>query len=583
MGPEEGTELGPCYPNGMCNEGLVCLSNTCVDPGTVDAGPGVDAEPLVDANAQVDAGATDAAVLDAAAQDAGGTDGGADGGADAGADGGLPCTTGWCDQTCAEVALAGSHFGCDFWPTPTANPYLDAAFDNNFGVIVHNPNTQPALVTVTLGASQMSQVSVPAGQIHTFELPLDTGLKLSSGNEESVLQPNGAYHMTTDRPVTAYQFNPLDFEIGGTNSHSNDAALLLPTHALGTDYMVTARQTFGVDQNGLGFSFLPGFFAVVGTVNNTTVTVDFSAHTVGGTAGGPYTPGQVQAFTLNAGEVLQILSAIPTTCTGTISTDNCNGLGTCEYCDMGANYDLTGTAIQSTQPVALYSGHSCSFVPYNTWACDHLEDQQAPVSTWGDTVVVARTEPQNDTGFPPEPNVVRLVSAVSNNVINFTPTQFFGPSVTLSQGEWVEFESDDDFVASASGPLQVTQFLVGQNAYTSQIPYWGDPAMGRIPPVAQYQTYYAFLAPPTFLYHYVNVVAEVGPGAAPVYLDGQPLAAALFSPDIGGSGYGAARVAIIGGEHVIASTAPFAITVYGFADFTSYLYPGGQGLNPINP
>jgi hypothetical protein len=37
-----GTETGPCYPNGTCNAGLLCLSNLCVRPGDggiPDAGP----------------------------------------------------------------------------------------------------------------------------------------------------------------------------------------------------------------------------------------------------------------------------------------------------------------------------------------------------------------------------------------------------------------------------------------------------------------------------------------------------------------------------------------------------------------
>ena len=37
-GPTQGTEGGSCYPNGTCNEGLVCASDLCVVlPGTVDA------------------------------------------------------------------------------------------------------------------------------------------------------------------------------------------------------------------------------------------------------------------------------------------------------------------------------------------------------------------------------------------------------------------------------------------------------------------------------------------------------------------------------------------------------------------
>lgn len=34
--------------------------------------------------------------------------------------------------------------------------------------------------------------------------------------------------------------------------------------------------------------------------------------------------------------------------------------------------DLTGSVIQSALPVAVFSGHSCAFVPNNVYACDIL-------------------------------------------------------------------------------------------------------------------------------------------------------------------------------------------------------------------
>jgi len=586
-----GSEGGPCYPNGTCDEGLVCLSDLCVDPGTADAGApdGVaqlDATPSLDATAPADGAATqDGAVGDGGAED-GGT-------SDAGPDGGLPCTTGWCDLTCAEAAQANSHFGCDFWPTPIVHSLLDPVFDNNFGVLVHNPNTIAALATITRGGTQVAQATVAAGQSHSFELPIDTGLKEAATLEQSLSVLDAAYHLTTTIPVTAYQANPLDFLVNqqcvnNTNnpcySYSNDAALLLPGHGLGTDHLVMSRQTFGVDSGGLGFTYIPGFFAVVGTTPGTTVSITFSSSTLPGPGLPSYGPGAPVNFTLAAGEVLQFLSGIPTSCTGTQASDDCNGRGgVCSYCDMGWGFDLTGTVIQSSDPVAVFGGHNCSFVPFDYWACDHLEEQLPPTNTWGNTVVVSRTEPQHDVGYPPEPNVVRILSRTSGNVVTFNPPQAVGASIVLDQGQAVEFEAGLDFVVTGTGPIQVAQHLVGQNYYTAQMTYRGDPAMGLVPPIGQFRTYYAFVAPVTFTDNYLNIVSPVGAGSAPVYLDGQPLAAALFGAPVGGTTYGAARIPITAGEHIVTSTQPFAITVYGFAEYASYLYAGGQGLAVINP
>ena len=51
---------------------------------------------------------------------------------------------------------------------------------------------------------------------------------------------------------------------------------------------------------------------------------------------------------------------------------------------------------------------------------------------------------------------------------------------------------------------------------------------------------------------------------------------------VGSTGYGVARVMISGGAHAISGTAEFGIVVYGFGEFTSYMYPGGLDLEAID-
>ena len=47
--------------------------------------------------------------------------------------------------------------------------------------------------------------------------------------------------------------------------------------------------------------------------------------------------------------------------------------------------------------------------------------------------------------------------------------------------------------------------------------------------------------------------------------------------------WGVARIPIQGTHHTIESNEPFGIVVYGFANYTSYSYPGGLDLKFINP
>jgi hypothetical protein len=495
------------------------------------------------------------------------------------------CVSGICTSPCQVAEATNSYIGCEYFPTPTVNSQLDAAFDNNFGVVVHNANNTAAQVTIQRGGATVAQQDVEAGQLYTFELPYVTELKGSLGADVSSLVTSGAYHLTSSLPVTVYQFNPLDFETGSTFSHTNDASLLLPRHVLSNNYIVMARQTFGVDTSGFGmFSFIPGFFAVVGTEANTQVTVQYSANTTAGTGVNAATPGSSQTYTLNVGDVLQVVSGMPGSCSGTTSSDDCNGIGgTCSYCDMGTQYDLTGTRISSTARVAVFSGHVCSFVPYNYWACDHLEEQMMPLETWGKEYIVGRTAPQNDTSHSPEPNVIRILSGDDGNVINFNPGQSIGGSVTLNQGEWREFLATENFRVTGEKAFMVAQFLVGQNYYSSGTEYWGDPGYSLVVPIEQFRTSYTFLAPSTITYNYVNITKRVIEGSAPVYLDGSPVSESAFSSPIGGTEWASASIPISGTFHSIESTQTFGITVYGFASYTSYSYPGGLDLKFINP
>ncbi len=495
---------------------------------------------------------------------------------------GQVCAGGACTSLCEQAANQNSYIGCEYWPTTTANP-VDSAFDNDFGVVVHNDNDMPAQVTITKGGSQVAQESVQPGQLKVIKLTFDMDLKNA---EESVQVSGGAHHLVSNIPVTVYQFSPLNYKTPDdcsdnilwgdcTFSYSNDASLLLPAHVLSTNYMVMARPTRGRES-----SFTPGYFAVTATHDNTTVTINYMSYTEPGGPVSAQTPGSSQQYQLNRGEVLQVLSQKPDSCTG--PTSSCSGY-TC--CDMEADYDLTGTTIQSSAPIAVFSGHVCAFVPYNVWACDHLQQQMIPSEAWGKEYVVAITEPQSPG--TPEPNVIKVLSRENNNTISFYPANVH-QQVTLNAGEYVEFESTEDFQVVATQPTMVAQFTVGQNYYTESQDHHGDPAFALVVPFEQYRDSYTFLVPDTMTYNFVNIIAEVGEagsGDPGIYLNGEPVSFAGAMP-IGNTAYGVVRIDLSNKPtdyHTVTGLRPFGIMVYGFARYTSYFYPGGLDLEYISP
>jgi hypothetical protein len=494
------------------------------------------------------------------------------------------CQSGTCTDPCSQSEAKRSYVGCSYWPTVTANSQLDEEF--SFAVVVANTFETPATVTVTRGSSTISTTTVQGASLATIKLPWVKDLKQQIP-ERSTLVADGAYHLISSLPVTVYQFNALEYVVnreckgepppgtpaGKCYSYTNDASLLLPEHALANEYIVVSRPTRGnnaLDLFGFPgpFSFSPGFFAVTAPKDGTTkVTVTFSANTQAGATGAlkAYSKGQTADFTLSKGSVLQILSQMPASCTPT-KTDS---LGQ-QYCDLSATGDLTGTKITSDKDVALYAGHNCAFVPYEKWACDHLEEQIYPLKSWGKHYLGTHTDSSGQ-----DPNLYRVISAEKGNKITFTPA--VQQPVTLDEGKYLEFTTKDDFDVSGTGRFLLVQFIVGQN-YSNLNPGAGapgDPSMSLGVPVEQYRTSYRFLAPETYEQNYVNVMAPTS--ANDLKLDEQFVDASKFAT-IGSTGFKVAKLKIPGGPHRLTSSSAFGIAVYGVGSYTSYMYPGGLDL-----
>lgn len=489
------------------------------------------------------------------------------------------CVAGRCQDPCSKAAQQRSYQGCEYWPTVTSNASLVTDF--SFAVVVANPQTQPVDVVVSTKTSPtLKKVTLQPGAVETIELPWVGGLKQPTtpqGDYQSSMVAGGAYRLLSTLPVTVYQFNPLNYQKSGDckggydptpgdnkcNSFSNDASLLLPEHVQTKEYMIVSRPTMMLKpaQLGASWSASPGFFAIVATrPGDTRVKVDFAGAAQAGPGIKAYQAGETAYFTIPQWGVLQILSAVPPSCTPKSSD------GSGEYCDLAANNDLTGTRILAEQPVAVFGGHNCTFVPYNKWACDHLEEQLFPLSTWGKRYIA--THPVSSGK---DPAAYRVISAAADNKISFT--NGVASNVTLGDGKFIEFATTKDFEVTGTGRFTVVQFMVGQSysaAPGSGAP--GDPAMALAVPVEQYRNDYRFLAPESFEQNYVNVIATPD---AQVKLDGKAVTGFTAIP---GSSYSVAKVKIDGGVHNIEGSSAFGISVYGVGSYTSYMYPGGLDL-----
>ncbi len=498
---------------------------------------------------------------------------------------GLRCSREGCVDLCARAIEEQSYVGCAYWAVTTTNPELAPEFE--LALAVANPNLVPARVVLTRGGVEVASRLVAPGALET--LPLPRVESLVTAREASVRERDGAYRVTSDVPVVVTQWNPLEFRLerdcaeeppgsagdGRCFSFTNDASLLLPESVLSGNYLVVSRATFGASIGGAALASHPGFVAIVAVDEGTTPLEIVANGHIAGTRDGtfaPMAPGESRTVSLERGEVLELVSAIPPApCPGVERSEEAGGM-TITYCDPGVDYDLTGTILRANGRIAVVSGHACAFVPYDRWACDHLEEQLFPATALGQSVLVTVTEPLRG-----EPNIIRIVSAGADNAITLEPPVV--PTFRLGLGEHAELEITGDVRVVGTEPLLVAQFLVGQDyaGLGSGRSGLGDPAMALAIPEAQFRRSYTFLTPATYSRSYVSVIRPEG---LRVVIDDHLV---TDYRRIEGTVFETARVRVEGGVHRIDANAPFGIIVYGFGSYTSYLVPGGLDLRRISP
>ncbi|HEX4512606.1 MAG TPA: IgGFc-binding protein [Polyangiaceae bacterium] len=531
-----------------------------------------------DDNGQPDAsGPQDTGAADNTVQDAGGSN---DSGLNFG-DVTLSLDTGTTSPiptTCTEAVQTHSYIGCDYFPTVTLNPVY-SQFD--FAVAVSNPQaTQVVTVTVTGGAlAQSVTVQVQPQSVTSIPLPWVAALKgpqfdvntVVSDPGPSRIVPKGAYHLSTDFPVSVYQFSALEYEIdagapcpgygdAGAGPHcysySNDASLLLPTNVATGDYGVVGWPSFGAT---------PGFFTVTATQDNTHVTVYPAGQTQGVPDAGPavMVRGDSYTYALNQGDVLEMFSALGDVLKPVYASD------------------LSGSIIQADKPIMTFAGHGCTFIPENKRACDHLESSMFPVEVLGTQFIA--TLPHTPHG---EHVWVRIMGLYDSTLVGFDPPIMGYQGALLNTGDVMDIpDVDQSFAIVANGRVNVVEYLQGEYANWpadagTPNPDEGDPSECPAVPLQQYRSTYTFLAPKTYAENWIDVITPVN---NTVTLDGTDIPQNLFV-QVGGQPFYVAHMQLSNTQegHEIHGVFPFGLYVYGYGSRTSYMYPGGLDLHIVS-
>lgn len=401
---------------------------------------------------------------------------------------------------------------------------------------------------------------------------------------------------------------------------SNDASLLLPAHDLGTQHVAVSQEHSyfinGTNNNGAPAGDTNGYITVVGTQDNTSVTIKSSAVTVAGTGITAMNKGDTRTFTLNSYDVLQLATNNQGTSHIECNYNPFDDTNSTKICRV--DNDLTGTVVTSTAPVALFGGSACTLRPYDRVACDHIEEQIFPFTTWGKTFVSQRSAPYRlangqfnnvapdhwkivascsttsaNTPCPNGTTITFSTAPSSANVLNpnrcLAGTSISANNCRLAGGSYMEFKSTDNFTITADFPIAVAQIFPGEGN-TSGLgtdPVEGDPSLVLLPPIEQWRASYTVLAAPDVADNYLGISVD-STKVQSVSIDGTVVQLNTFTT-VAGSNYVVRNYPVSTGPHTIDVTPIMGVnplpgagvTVFGYDSYVSYGYTGGLDLQTI--
>ncbi len=532
-----------------------------------------------------------------------------------------------CSQLCNAAADRRSNVGCEYWAVDLDNARIDDTLNaaaQQFAVVVSNPQEDvSAHVVIDQDDSRPGADNEPYS-IATEDIPPFSLRVFKLGPREVDGSPRGkynagshtaltrnAYRITSDFPVVAYQFNPLE----NVNVFSNDASLLKPTEAvrpttngltdlyIGLGWPQTIASTDDPDTNfdPNNPTDLRAFLTLVGTAKQTQVRVRANTRVIGGGAGPDAAPRRRVRH--RARSVRR-----PEPGNGRLQRRFHRHAGERER----PRHRLHR---ERSERRAVFSGRFAI-------ACccaDHLEEQLDHLRTAGRTFVMPvspnRTQAVLEAGANIGPAIQReyfRVLATTDAGARITTSLAERPNLELSErGSVALLTSTESFAIESDEPVMVVS--VSPSQYDAGVPSGypgGDPSLLTLPPLEQFRSSYVFLTPDKYSFDFVRIIAP--PGAVIVF-DGKyledwdcetALAGVVPGPPSGARGEWLVHSCQLSfpvidptlrapdnllpgsqndGVHRIVADRPVGVLVDGFDSFVSYAYAAGTDLSFIVP
>ncbi|MBR6291948.1 MAG: gliding motility-associated C-terminal domain-containing protein [Bacteroidales bacterium] len=395
--------------------------------------------------------------------------------------------------------------GTDFWVTflynsPMSTLKLIAATNQSTAIHVYNHLNQ-------------WDTLVNAAAHSTIEIPV---------RHESAMSPttnsasNTALHIVSDSPISLYASNFFDA--------SYDIATILPTGALGTEYLT---QTYNEPS-------FPEELGIAATADNTVITLHNYPSADTNTT-----------VTLMRGQAVRFSGA-----------------------PLSSTYLSSIRITSNDKSFALFQGNRGTTVG-GCGAADHLYEQAMPVKLWGKHYLLVSTA-ERASG-----DLVIVTSLEDGCTISIDDTVI----ATLGSGDTLQYHlpANEAHMLTTSKPAYTCIYLKGIMCGNSN----GDPSAVTVPPIEQSVNSITFQAINTQLsnIHYTNIVTRTG-DLPYIMLDSVPIGDEFSSMD---NGYSYLRKSVSPGRHTLQNShGGFLAHFYGLGQAESYAYIAGMATHNLN-
>lgn len=282
-------------------------------------------------------------------------------------------------------------------------------------------------VTVTANKSTFRKtVSVNQGQTVSVVLPTSVEMEGTDIFDKAVL-------IQANTDVSVFAFNYRDYTSGATIVH--------PVQQLGTLYYVVTPV------GEISDSFKE--FTVVTYQAPAKVDILLKGAVV--FRGRVYPAGSRLVANLQAFQAIQVQSSV----------------------------DLSGTRVESTEPVAVLSGHSCAS---KYTGCDHVVEQLLPVSSWGTSFIVP------PMSFQSRIDIAYVIASQNTCIKYHSGSTQSSRDVVAGQVIQLEVLTSVPLYISADIGIQVVFFFTGVPFGSSAY----DPFLINIPAITSYCRLYHF-------------------------------------------------------------------------------------------